>query len=1102
MSSDPKVPHAQDFTRVVRENLSWYNSFQRAAPGILELPRDKFRRHRESRSTVHGYQEFYDDVFCLIHVRAENEEKVETISCTNNVVVKFSIRGGAEIPHFCLTLTLIGDAVSNRKEFLIIWTAFGDRGFNADRPINKPNETPRESFTYTFSSRLQGLTFTSTKLSSDAASGCQGKANSDNYTITWGHTEAPFHIGFDTPPAAIDGFTAVQRRSLEVFRRLLATNMRVRVTTRARGTLLQNWRFFAAMPKPTPGYYPLFDCRYVASGGWCRMENIPSLNDDAIRAHFAVRNRGWMNNPPSFRSPPLSGVFCIEPFLTFINERQYEVLKTVGLLREAEHQATTYCDKFNREYTIQLYPVSLIHGKQSTCIEQYFYAILNVTPVKLPSDAFSEHGLALPEPGTQVTITSTTHGKRTKETWSGVVISFADIPFAIAEDHQEIVVVRIKRSELAQSAGSVLKVSGFVKFGRDTPAFRQAKDAIRYAMYGNKDLGIPSDNRMKKLLLAHDNGVIKHEPTSQFGPVMSEQFNKLPSYLNGEQKAAIREGMLPSTSYKNYVSLVTGPPGTGKTIILIQIALHHRRLNNKTLIVCGSNHGLDVIARRLVNALQQENLSTDGVYRLDTVFDEDIESQMAPRVPEKTQNTQGLFQSTKEQLQKAGIEKSDFNLLRSSIEGSAHLSENVSLGRHILRRLELAVEKKSQWPQKTEHDKTEMFLLWQLLTYQRCLAQRGVLFFEAADTASVDIQAKTSSSLLDEDPVEILKRLNAQYKRAWLELQEFYVKSASIILCTASTAGRKALRGFEPKIVIVDEASQVAESVVLSPMIRFYRSVRKIILCGDVAQLPPTITSSGKNEAYAQERLSLFERFLITGVHHVSLKAQYRMHPDIAEFVSRGFYQGTLRNSYLKGETFRGLKDIMERRYGVARGNSYFISVTNSTLCRRKSGTSFFNPQYIVLIANFVKEFVEAGCPSDQIMVLSYYSEERNIMKRLIHDNLKFKQVQIMSIDAAQGHESRLVIVSTTRPGGKGGLGFVADANRMCVALSRAMDALLVIGHEKMADGPSMGRGFDLWRQLVAHYRDRNRLARATSTGKDLLKQHLGIPNPENFEEV
>ena len=56
-----------------------------------------------------------------------------------------------------------------------------------------------------------------------------------------------------------------------------------------------------AMPIPTPGPYPLYDCRYVVDKReFSRVKEIPELSHDAVKEHHRHREQGWMNNPPRF----------------------------------------------------------------------------------------------------------------------------------------------------------------------------------------------------------------------------------------------------------------------------------------------------------------------------------------------------------------------------------------------------------------------------------------------------------------------------------------------------------------------------------------------------------------------------------------------------------------------------------------------------------------------------------------------------------------------------------------------------------------------------------------------------------------------------------
>ena len=96
-------------------------------------------------------------------------------------------------------------------------------------------------------------------------------------------------------------------------------------------------------------------------------------------------------------------------------------------------------------------------------------------------------------------------------------------------------------------------------------------------------------------------------------------------------------------------------------------------------------------------------------------------------------------------------------------------------------------------------------------------------------------------------------------------------------------------------------------------------------MSGDVAQLPPTVTSMNQNEYYESERLSLFERLIRCGWSHVMLRTQYRMHSDIAHFVNTELYSGRLLNhaSTNRQVTF---PQAIQSKYGGRAGRSYFIS--------------------------------------------------------------------------------------------------------------------------------------------------------------------------------
>ncbi|RWQ91668.1 ATP-dependent helicase NAM7, partial [Paecilomyces variotii] len=463
-----------------------------------------------------------------------------------------------------------------------------------------------------------------------------------------------------------------------------------------------------------------------------------------------------------------------------------------------------------------------------------------------------------------------------------------------------------------------------------------------------------------------------------------------------------------------------GPPGTGKTTVSEGIARYCYQKGHPLLIVCGSNFGLDVIARRITLRFpnSQPPLETSRIYRLGTDFHETSEMQMAPGALNQSSLGSAEFDAAHMELLQLGIQPELLKVIKQSVQDMVSASSDFSLGSRIISRMERAAQLGSNWPQTTNEERDEMTLIWNYFTWQKCLLREGIAFAEpvSASGEADPIRAGAGTDRSEEDVQPLHASFVQQLRRAWTDLQEFYLGHAKIILCTASTASRKSLRGFRPEFVLVEEASQMPESTCLNAISRYISNLKKVILSGDIAQLPPTVTSLHMNEAYSSEKVSLFQRMLQSGVPDVQLAVQYRMHPHIADFVSAEYYEQKLVNnpSYKQGKLSDTFSNYMVQRYHCYAGASFFVSVENSTVFRRRNGTSLFNPEYVSFIGEWVAWFCGLGCPQQYILILSFYSDERRILADLMR-KLGFKDVKISSVDASQGDESEIVILSTTR---------------------------------------------------------------------------------------
>jgi hypothetical protein len=80
------------------------------------------------------------------------------------------------------------------------------------------------------------------------------------------------------------------------------------------------------------------------------------------------------------------------------------------------------------------------------------------------------------------------------------------------------------------------------------------------------------------------------------------------------------------------------------------------------------------------------------------------------------------------------------------------------------------------------------------------------------------------------------------------------------------------------------------------------------------------------------------------------------------------------------------------------------------------------------------------------ILVLTTYNAQLYVLKGFI----KQSNVDIRSVDSAQGMEADIVILSLIRSNSNNDIGFVKNPNRMCVMLSRAKNKLYILGNERV----------------------------------------------------
>lgn len=286
--------------------------------------------------------------------------------------------------------------------------------------------------------------------------------------------------------------------------------------------------------------------------------------------------------------------------------------------------------------------------------------------------------------------------------------------------------------------------------------------------------------------------------------------------------------------------------------------------------------------------------------------------------------------------------------------------------------------------------------------------------------------------------------------------------------------------------VIVDEAARANPLDLLIPMVQ---AGERIILVGDHRQLPQLldeniarqIRSRGTSDESEPLSKSLFERLfrtferleIETGVSRtVSLDVQFRMHPQLGEFVSRVFYEPY-------GEGFTSGRSETDFVHGISRFEGQvasWVDVPIEAGMVERQGKSLTRPAEAREVASIVAGILQEA-PNLSIGVISFYAAQ----VELIHEELQHhgvtevtvdgvaiaekyrvlvsesgkreERLRIGTVDSFQGKEFDVVVLSVVRTGGvpagasvSDAFGFLASENRLCVALSRQKRLLVVVG--------------------------------------------------------
>lgn len=300
-------------------------------------------------------------------------------------------------------------------------------------------------------------------------------------------------------------------------------------------------------------------------------------------------------------------------------------------------------------------------------------------------------------------------------------------------------------------------------------------------------------------------------------------------------------------------------------------------------------------------------------------------------------------------------------------------------------------------------------------------------------------------------------------------------------------------------LAIVDEAGHATFAETIVPIC----SAKKVVLIGDDRQLPPMLGEDLDCRENMDERCPscavgadgrqcwfeysmfqyLWENDEAFRVPRLMLDTQFRMHPDIADFISETFYEGKIKNGVSAQER--------QFSFGAFRSAVCLLSTSRQSNRFEQWGrTSCSNPLEAEYVRGVVEELisavedgsVEGG--SDKALSLAvitpYKAQEELLMEKLSScfrkmDKIVFSKEDIASVDRFQGDERDIVIASFVRSPNTGSgrktpkLTFVHDLKRMNVAFSRARRMLILVGDIEALE---TAKGNERGRAAFARFRE------------------------------
>ncbi|KAI0264462.1 P-loop containing nucleoside triphosphate hydrolase protein [Gloeopeniophorella convolvens] len=270
----------------------------------------------------------------------------------------------------------------------------------------------------------------------------------------------------------------------------------------------------------------------------------------------------------------------------------------------------------------------------------------------------------------------------------------------------------------------------------------------------------------------------------------------------------------------------------------------------------------------------------------------------------------------------------------------------------------------------------------------------------AIEAEQKGIWLMAQSNVAVKNIAEKLAKLNF-YNFKLLVSKDFHFECTQVILCTLSMISSKRLQssGLMRLVpisnVVIDEASQIEIGQYVPLFKSFGHSLRKMCFIGD--------------------------------------DRQYRMPPQIGEFISKEVYEGKL-NSY------------PQHPVKAATTACHFVDVPGLEKLD-SNGKSYLNDEEVAAAMLLARHLEEEGTP---YRLITPYDAQRSALEHALQDAELDWHDKCFNVDSFQGNEDHVIVISVVRTKA---LGFLSSVRRTNVMLTRCQRGMYILSSRAFLAG-------------------------------------------------